>query len=284
MKKMAAFIIFFSCFFWLAIAQEEENQTIVIESRHMVAEKIGDELFITDAILVNVHSLDGTESPLVFSVPVGYRDFDVLNGLDPGSLSLEEDRIVDKRALGLGKMPISFKYVLPVHKNTTSLSFQVYRDTQVFYFLVKNLELKIVSEQLVDEGLIDMGKRSYYALSGVAFQSGESFTITISGLGKKTRRKNVLVFAAFVVVLLIIISVFAIRKGKSEGETGSAGYDNSLKDREKALTSIIALLDEKHEKGEIGTTVYKELRRENKKKLKRVIDLIEREKIDNALD
>ena len=275
MKKGPIFFIFFFFFSFFLFAQEEGNRGITIENRHVVAEMTGKELHITDAILLNIQSVDGTEEPNSYSIPAGYRDFEILSGLDPDSLTFEEDRVVDTRIMTEGKMRIAFKYVLPFQRNSTTLTFQVYHETQVFYFLMKNLELRITSDELVSEGLIDMGKRSYHALSAVAFQPAEHFTITISGFGKQMRRKQVLIFVFIVIVIVIIITAFAIRKEKPES-------DDLLLERKKILISIIALLDEKREKGEIGETVYRELRNENKKKLQHIIETTEKLKEKDA--
>jgi hypothetical protein len=267
-----ALSVSFSCFL---LAREEPHETLVVKNRHVVAEIVGSTLHITDAVLVNVLSPEGSTSPLIFSIPKGYQDFEILNGLDPTCLSLQEEHIVDSSGLPPGKAAVAFRYVLPIRGNTADLSFQVYQDTEVFYFLVKDLEVTISSEQLVDEGLIDMGERSFHALSAVAFRSGERFTITISGLGKQARRKQVLVFASIVIIVLIVIAAFVFKRGRPEGKPESVRKNTLLEERKRAFVSIIALLDEKHEKGELGETVYRELRNEYKAKLQRIIDILE---------
>jgi hypothetical protein len=280
MKKLTPCILLFLCFSSFLFSQEANQQPIVIENRHMVAEMEGNELHITDALLLNIDSPEVFAS-ISFSLPAGYRDFEIRNGLDPDSLLLEKERVVDIRHLTKGAHPIAFKYILPVQRNTATLTFRVYYDTEVFYFLVKNLELRVTSDVLVSEGLIDMGDHAYHALSAVALQSTEGFSITISGLGKQTRRKNVLIFASIVVVILIIVSAFLLRKGRHEG-TPAPEQDELLMERKKALISIIALLDEAREKGEIGETVHRELRNEFKERLQRIIERIEGPHAKNA--
>jgi hypothetical protein len=275
MKKLMAGILLFFCFSPFVFSQEASHQAIVVENRHIVAEIAGHELHITDAVLVNVLSPEGSTSPLIFSIPKGYQDFEILNGLNPASLSLQEEHIVDSSSLPPGKAAVAFRYVLPIRSNNVNLSFQLHQDTEVFYFLAKDPEVTIASKQLVDEGLIDMGNRSFHALSAVGFRSGERFTITISGLGKQARRKQVLVFASIVVIALIVIAAFAFKRGKSDRKLESIRRDTLLEERKRAFVFIIALLDEKHEKGELGETVYRELRNEYKTKLQRIIDILE---------
>jgi hypothetical protein len=53
-------------------------------------------------------------------------------------------------------------------------------------------------------------------------------------------------------------------------------------ERKKALISIIDLLDEAREKGEIGETVHRELRNEFKERLQRIIERIEGPHAKNA--
>jgi hypothetical protein len=180
-------------------------------------------------------------------------------------------------------MPIAFKYILPFQRNTTTLTYNVYNETQVFYFLVKNLELSITSHELVNEGLLDMGQRSYHALSAVSLQSGERFTITISGLAKRTRRKQVLIFSGVVVLVLTIIGAFVFRKGRGENAAKSE-VEEMLLERKNVLVSTIALLDERHEKGEISEHVYHKLRSEHKEKLQRIIEVIGESKPKNDQD
>lgn len=279
-KKYATYLSFLSlsicCFLY---AQEKPEHPIVVENRHIVAELLGGRLYITDAAIANVLLADTGVSALILSIPTGYQDFEILNGLNPDSLLFKENRIVDTRKLKRGKMPVAFRYALPVKKNKTKLSFSVYQPTSVFYFLMKNPELSVTSEQLMDEGLIDMGDHNYRTLSGVSFAAGESFSVTISGLAKQTRRKNVLIFASIVFIVLSIIAAFVFRRGRVEDPKA---HDKHLEEKKKILISIIALLDEKYESGEVGETVYHELRGEHKRKLERIIKSIEHSGVNDT--
>ncbi len=252
----------------LLSAQEKPEHAMVVENRHIVCELVGNRMYITDAIMVNVLLADSSVSALTFSLPEGYQDFQILNGLHPDSLSLEKTHIVDRRKPAQGKIPVAFRYTLPIKKGTTELSFVVYQPTSVFYFLTKNPELSVTSEQLVEEGLIDMGEHQYHALSGFSFAPGEKFTVTIAGLAKRSRQKHVLIFASIVFVILIIIAAFLFGRGRGE-ETKA--HDTHTEERKKILISIMALLDEKFENGDIGETVYHELRGEHKRRLERII-------------
>lgn len=274
MSKYAVVLIIAFCLPCCITAQEEDEPGIIIESRHIVLEMADAELHITDAIMVNIQSSDGNEELLTYSIPAGYTRFEIHNGLDPDSLIFQEDRIIDARHLPAGKIPIAFKYALPISRNTVILPFYAYNETRVFYFLVKNLELDISSNELLDEGMIEMGERSFHAFSAVGLRQGEELVITIAGMEKRARRNQVLIFAAVVALILIVIVVFVFRKGRGERLSGDE-QDDLLSGKRKMLAATIALLDEKHEKGEIGDAAYQRLRKEYSAQLRRIIEEIE---------
>ncbi len=274
MKK----ILILNFLFLFTLSQNSSSQTdnrsnITIETHHVVIETVDGELIVTDAMLINIHSVEQSDELISFSVPGGYKHFEVLSGLNEDSLLKEEDRVLDTRKVQEGKCPVAFRYKLRIKGDTYHLPLDIYYDTEVFYFLVKSLELSVESEHLIDEGLLDMGERKYYALSGEELKKGERIYITINGLGKQDRRRKVLVVSVPLLIIIIIISVFIFKKGKGEKESSTPS--DTLIEEKNSLISTLANLDEEFENGEIDESTYMELRKEYKEKLKKIILKIE---------
>jgi len=247
---------------------------ITIESHHIVVEQRGRELIVTDAALLNIHKIVSMDETITFSIPKGYNNLELLNGLDEDSLIKEKDRIIDTRKIQEGKSPVAFRYNLSVKSNTYLFPLDIYYDTEIFYFLIKNLELRVASKKLIDEGLLEMGERKYYTLSGPGLKKGERIYITIHGLGKQVRRKNTLIISLILLVIFIAAFSFIFKKGKKGESITTTSYN--LTEKKKDLISLLATLDEKFEKGEIEENIYRELRKENKAKLKKVMLEIEK--------
>ncbi|MCK4575667.1 hypothetical protein KAU34_04600, partial [candidate division WOR-3 bacterium] len=192
----------------------------------------------------------------------------------------EKDRIIDTRKIKEGKNQIAFRYRIKIKGNKYLFPLDIIYDTQNFFLLVKNLELVLISEQLIDEGLLEMGERKYHAFSQTGFKKGEKVEINIHGLKKQRIRKKVLIISLIGIFLLIIVAILVIRKGKTDMRVISKS--DILQEKKKALVAILATLDEKFEKGEIGEEVYTELRDENKEKLTKVLLHIERDLNDST--
>ncbi len=266
--------------FTISSAQTRQSAPIIIENQHIVIELIGEKLIVTNATLLSIPESADKTTALRFSLPEGYQDFEIIHGLDESFIAKEKDRIVDTRNITEGKLPVAFKYKLIVRSNSYDFSLSIYEYTEVFYFLAKNLELQISSDNLVDEGIIDMGKGKYHAFSGVSFKKGETITVSIKGLGKGGRRKKVLIVSLIVLIILIITAVIIFGEGKSTKTDKSSSA--LLTEKKKALAFILAALDEKYKKGEIEKTVYRELHNENKKKLEKIIEKIEESTHENS--
>ncbi|TES92254.1 MAG: hypothetical protein E3J87_05800 [Candidatus Cloacimonadota bacterium] len=275
--KQPLFSVFILSFFFILAPSSFilAKPGITIESHHIIVEMSDRELIMTDALLLNIDTMEGVDEPISFSIPAGYRNLEILNGLDEDSLVKEKERIIDRRTIKEGRFPISFRYRVALKGNTYHFPHDVIYDTEFFYLLLKNLELQVTSGQLIDEGLLDMGERKYHALSGTKLKSGEKIEITFNGLDKQGRRKKTIVVSVMVFIILIILTIFIIGKGKPEEKVTTT--TENLIEKKRALISLIARLDEEFEKGEIDEKVYRELRMENKEKLKRVMLELEKD-------
>lgn len=280
---MKEIIFILLLFFSLLIpnnAQTENESAIIIENHHIVLEISDGELIVKNALLLNITMIKNIEEPISFSIPIESYDFEILSGLDPDSLIKEKDRIIDTRKIKEGKNQIAFRYRIKIKGNKYLFPLDIIYDTQNFFLLVKNLELVLISEQLIDEGLLEMGERKYHAFSQTGFKKGEKVEINIHGLKKQRIRKKVLIISLIGIFLLIIVAILVIRKGKTDMRVISKS--DILQEKKKALVAILATLDEKFEKGEIGEEVYTELRDENKEKLTKVLLHIERDLNDST--
>ena len=274
MKKI--FIILFLIPFSLSGNSEEitENKAdITIESQHIVIETIDGELIVTDAVLLNIYNIGNLDETISLSIPEGFTNLELLSGLNEDSLIKEKGRIRDTRKIQEGKRQIAFRYKLRIKGDTYHLPLNIYYDTRVFYLLVKNLELNISGEHLFDEGLLDMGKGKYHAFSVESLKKGEKTEISIYGLGRQGRRQKILVIAVPLFIVLIILVIYILKKGKSEELIPTPS--DALIEKKKTLISTLANLDEEFENGEIDESTYMELRKEYKEKLKKIILKIE---------
>jgi len=274
MKKIL--IILFLIPFSLSGNSEEitENKAdITIESHHIVIETIDGELIVTDAVLLNIHYIGNLDETISLSIPEGFTNLELLSGLNEDSLIKEKDRIRDTRKIQEGKRQIAFRYKLRIKGDTYHLPLNIYYDTRVFYLLVKNLELNISGEHLIDEGLLDMGKGKYHAFSVESLKKGKKTAISIHGLGKQGRRQKILVIAIPLFIALIIFAIYILKKGKSEELIPTPS--DSLIEKKNSLISTLANLDEEFENGEIDESTYMELRKEYKEKLRKIILKIE---------
>ncbi|MCK4234169.1 hypothetical protein KAX75_07050 [candidate division WOR-3 bacterium] len=280
---MKEIIFILLLFFSLLIpnnAQTENESAIIIENHHIVLEISDGELIVKNVLLLNITMIKNIEEPISFSIPIESYDFEILSGLNPDSLIKEKDRIIDTRKIKEGKNQIAFRYRIKIKGNKYLFPLDIIYDTQNFFLLVKNLELVLISEQLIDEGLLEMGERKYHAFSQTGFKKGEKVEINIHGLKKQRIRKKVLIISLIGIFLLIIVAILVIRKGKTDMRVISKS--DILQEKKKALVAILATLDEKFEKGEIGEEVYTELRDENKEKLTKVLLHIERDLNDST--
>ena len=280
---MKEIIFILLLFFSLLIpnnAQTENESAIIIENHHIVLEISDGELIVKNALLLNITMIKNIKEPISFSIPIESYDFEILSGLDPDSLIKEKNRIIDTRKIKEGKNQIAFRYRIKIKGNKYLFPLHIIYDTQNFFLLVKNLELVLISEQLIDEGLLEMGERKYHAFSQTGFKKGEKVEINIHGLKKQRIRKKVLIISLIGIFLLIIVAILVIRKGKTDMRVISKS--DILQEKKKALVAILATLDEKFEKGEIGEEVYTELRDENKEKLTKVLLHIERDLNDST--
>lgn len=280
---MKEIIFILLLFFSLLIpnnAQTENESAIIIENHHIVLEISDGELIVKNVLLLNITMIKNIKEPISFSIPIESYDFEILSGLNPDSLIKEKDRIIDTRKIKEGKNQIAFRYRIKIKGNKYLFPLDIIYDTQNFFLLVKNLELVLISEQLIDEGLLEMGERKYHAFSQTGFKKGEKVEINIHGLKKQRIRKKVLIISLIGIFLLIIVAILVIRKGKTDMRVISKS--DILQEKKKALVAILATLDEKFEKGEIGEEVYTELRDENKEKLTKVLLHIERDLNDST--
>ena len=246
---------------------------VSLESHHVVLEIIDGELLVKNAILVNIWK--DTEN-LQFSIPENIQDIEIISGLDDDSITKEEGRLIDLRKITEGTKRIVFNYHLKIKENRTNLPIEVFYETKNFFFLAKNLELSVESNQLVSEGILAMGDKNYIALSGTDLTRGEKIEITVGGLGKRGRRKTVLMIVPVVFIILLILLIFVVSKGRSGKKI--IPKETNLSDKKKALVIILATLDEKFGDGEISKGVYRELRDELKEKLRQVKGEIEERK------
>ena len=250
-------------------SQTDNRSNITIENHHIVIETIDGELIVTDAVLLNIHNIWNLDETISLSIPEGFTNLELLSGLNEDSLIKDKDRIRDTRKIQEGKRQIAFRYKLRIKGDTYHLPLNIYYDTRVFYLLVKNLELNISGEHLIDEGLLDMGKGKYHAFSAESLKKGKKTTISIHGLGKQGRRQKILVIAVPLFIVLIILVIYILKKWKSEELIPTPS--DTLIEKKKALISTLANLDEEFENGEIDESTYTELRKEYKEKLKKTV-------------
>lgn|GEM_PF-4237525 len=260
------FIILFS------ISFVSGHPDIMIENRHLVLKVTEGDIFVTDAILFKIDKTD-IGKRLDISLPGGYKDLDIIKGLDESSLAQKHYGPEDLKASKVGKLPVILRYTLKIKGDSYSLSFRVNYDTNIFYLLVKNIELGVESEDLIDEGIIDMGNAKLHAFSEENIKKGGNINFKVKGLGKKTRRGKALILSAIILVIIGILFIFVFSKGKKSKNVVKQG---KLENRQEKLVSLIAELDEQYERGEIDDKSHKRMRKEYKKNLKNIILEIEK--------
>jgi len=260
------FIILFS------ISFVSGHPDIMIENRHLVLKVTEGDIFVTDAILFKIDKTD-IGKRLDISLPGGYKDLDIIKGLDEPSLAQKHYGPEDLKASKVGKLPVILRYTLKIKGDSYSLSFRVNYDTNIFYLLVKNIELGVESEDLIDEGIIDMGNAKLHAFSEENIKKGGNINFKVKGLGKKTRRGKALILSAIILVIIGILFIFVFSKEKKSKNVVKQG---KLENRQEKLVSLIAELDEQYERGEIDDKSHKRMRKEYKKNLKNIILEIEK--------
>lgn len=258
----------------LVVLKAEEGFLLVSEA--LVFNNTGDKTYIGER-----NDSSGENKSLKISLPAGFYDLEYVRGLMDCCASQTKDGIIDSMDLKPGPKTVVIRYKL----NYSSKSYLFtklfdYRTTN-FYLLAPTV-FKTSSDSLILEGPVEIEGAPYTALGLEKEMFANSrITVEISDLpssGWRFTHSAIFGLVAFFVVLGLAYPL--LKKSKTSKKQASqkrikpAEAKEDLEAERKSLLSLIAHLDDQFEAKEVPEHLYREMRKEFKEKLVKIMQAL----------
>ena len=220
----------------------------------------------------------GRRKTLTFSLPDDATEIKFGDGLVEQYIISNHGGFIDTMAVTPAGREVVYAYKVPYSGGTDKFQQKLDYPVAQFGLLVQGEDIKITSDQLADQGPLDMGTGTpYLYLTGHNLARGEMVSATLS---KPLNQKMVIIWAAGALVLMIVGAGLAYRKfrGKSRaqpvkvGSKPAPGGAEGIDPREQLLLAELARLDDDFAAGSIPEEDYRAQRAAKKVQLIKLLN------------
>ncbi|HVB96322.1 MAG TPA: hypothetical protein VNG11_01190 [Chloroflexota bacterium] len=253
---------------WLLGAIDEQKEQVQVLAMFTIV-NAGDRTYVGD------HRGDpGSATPgilprtLRLPLPDGASGFQVMEGLDPGTLLPVENGYVDTAPMTPGTHPIVYTFTMGYSAGVAELHTALPYPASNVHFLAPDAGLQFRSDRLGDGGTTQIAGKNYRVLGASSLKANEVITVDVVGLPEIAANRlssSAMQIGGLVVVGLAILGalVFGLRPR-------STAWTDPLAERRVLLASI-AQLDDRFAAGRLNADRYRAERTQKKRQL---IDLM----------
>ena len=256
------------------VIKAEEGSLFISEA--LVFDNIGDKTYIGDK-----DDISGVKQTLRISLPDGFYDLEYVRGLMACCASQTKDGIMDSMDVKPGPRTITITYKLNYSSGSYSFVKPFDYVTNNFYLLAP-AGIKVAGDGMTSQGPVEIEGTSYTALGLEREMAVNSrVTVQISDLpsgGWRFMYAAIFGLVAFFVVLGLAYPLFkkskVSKKRASQKRIKPTEAKEDLEAERKTLHSLLAHLDDQFEAKEIPEHLYREMRKEFKEKLVKIMEAL----------
>ena len=217
----------------------------------------------TDRVYVGAGNMTtGERRVLTFSLPAEATEIQYDEGLVPS-----HEGLVDTRPVFPGGIEIVYAYKVPYKGGTYKFQQKLNYPVDWFNVLAQK-GIKVASDQLIDQGPVDMGNVTY-TYSGIHnVGRGETVSATLSG---PISLKTIIIWVAAALLLMAVSSGLAYWRIKNKHKAQPVRVESFSKEqddlRERKLLAELAKLDDDFDAGRIQEEAYRAQRAAKKAQL-----------------
>lgn len=215
----------------------------------------------------------GRKKTLTFSLPDDATEIKFGDGLVEKYVLSSHEGFIDTMAVLPEGREVVYAYKVPYSGGTYKFQQKLDYAVDWFNIMVQGEGIKITSDQMVDQGPLDMGTGTpYLYFTGHNMTKGEIVSATLS---RPINPKTVVIWVAGALIIMILGSGLAYRRfrGKSTAQpvkVGNKPAPNSaegIDQREQKLLAELARLDDDFDAGLIKEEAYRAQRKAKKAQL-----------------
>ena len=220
----------------------------------------------------------GRRKTLTFSLPAEATEIKFGEGLVEKYVISSHGGFIDTMTVSPEGREVVYAYKVPYSGSTYKFQQKLDYPVAQFGLLVQGEDIKITSDQLADQGPLDMGTGTpYLYLTGQNMASGEIVSATLS---RPINQKMVTIWVAGALIVMIVGAGLAYRKfrGKSKAQPVKVGNKpapraaKGIDQREQALFAELAQLDDDFAAGSIQEDAYRAQRAAKKAQLIKLLN------------
>lgn len=221
-------------------------------------------LFVNEGDRTYVGTGNVTGETLRFFLPRGATNMKPALGLMSCCIINTEEGFADIMPVEPGAKEVAFSYNIDYSSGEYEFDKVLYYPLAHFDFLVQGEGVKVSSDQLVSNGVMEISDKKFNYFSGEEFASGTKIVTGLSSLSAAGKRGNFMWIASGLVLLTgAFASVYVLKRKKPEQVRVSGGSGKSRQE----LIAEIAELDNVFEEGRLSEEDYRCLRDEKKARL-----------------
>lgn len=204
------------------------------------------------------HLRAAVEEDLRFALPAGYRHFLPGEGIDGKDVRLEDDGFVLKSALEPGEHQFVFTYHMPADRFPVRIEHELPFPADAVDVLVHPETATVGSATLSMRGVESLGDRQFLYLSQEQVPAGRPVSLVVSSLdGGGVRAPGPGAFTP-VAIAVGVSALFALPMRRAL--TGRRSKRSERAEARRRLVEEIAVLDLRHEAGEVSEVDHRAAR------------------------
>jgi len=211
---------------------------------------------------------NGKKKTLTFTLPADATEVQYGDGLQTNYVYPGHEGFIDTMAvLPGGTREIVYAYKVAYDGGSYNFKQKMNYPADWFNLLVQGSGIKVTSDQLVDQGPLDMGQgNTYLYLTGHNFSSGETVSATLSGLSGAINQTLIIVLSV-VALILVFGGGLAYWRMRTRRKLQPVEKISGVVDDEQSLLVEIARLDDDFAAGRIAEDAYRVHRAAKKARL-----------------
>ena len=215
----------------------------------------------------------GRRKTLTFSLPVEATEIKYGDGLIEKYILPSHEGFIDTMAVLPEGREVAYAYKVPYNGGTYKFRQKLNYPVDWFNLLIQGEDIKITSDQLADQGPLDMGTGTpYLYFTGHNMTRGDTVSAILS---RPLNQKTIVILVAGALVIMIVGAGLAYRKfrGKSKAQPVKVEHKPAMSaaegpdQREQKLLAELARLDDDFAAGLIKEEAYRTQRTAKKAQL-----------------
>ncbi|MBI2847718.1 MAG: hypothetical protein HYX83_00930 [Chloroflexi bacterium] len=213
----------------------------------------------------------GKRKTLNFNFPDKATGFQPSYGLMECCVLPGEDGFIDTMPVLPEGREIVYGYTVKYSGDSYVFSQKLDYPVAQYNLLVQGDGVNIASDQMVDQGMVNMEGQQFRYYTGENLAADTTITATLSGLPKASNQKAVIIWIAVAMVLLTVGAgvVYRTRRGKPQVQPVRADVQGDQ--REHRLLLELARLDDEFAAGRIQEQAYRSQRAAKKAQLVKLL-------------